>query len=77
MPTLLFQEGFKFFFYANEHLPIHVHVSKGNSYAKINLQDINVVESHMKPSELKRSLEIIAEHQTDFVRKWNGFFNKR
>ena len=24
-----------------------------------------------------RSLEIITEHQTDFVRKWNGFFNKR
>ncbi|WP_462322660.1 DUF4160 domain-containing protein [Halochromatium sp.] len=27
MPTLLIQDGFKFFFYANEHEPKHVHVS--------------------------------------------------
>jgi hypothetical protein len=76
MPTLLLQDGFKFFFYANEHLPIHVYVSKGNGFAKINLQDIHVVESYMKPSELKRALELIAVHQADFVRKWNEFFNK-
>ena len=26
MPTLLRQDGFKFFFYANEHEPKHIHV---------------------------------------------------
>jgi hypothetical protein len=29
MPTLLDKDGYKFFFYANEHLPKHVHVLKG------------------------------------------------
>ena len=77
MPTLLFQEGFKFFFYANEHLPVHVHVIKGNGYAKINLPDMRVVESCLKASELKRTLEIAAEHEAEFVRKWHEFFNKR
>ncbi len=35
MPTLLLHEGFKFFFYANEHEPKHVHVMKGGDFAKI------------------------------------------
>jgi len=77
MPTLLIQDGFKFFFYANEHLPVHVHVIRGNSYAKINLSDLRVVESFMKSAELKRSLEIVAEHRAEFMEEWNGFFNKR
>ena len=77
MPTLLIQEGFKFFFYANEHLPVHVHVVKGNGYARINLADMRVLESYMKSSELKRALELAAEHQAGFVRKWDEFFNKR
>jgi hypothetical protein len=38
MPTLLMQDGFKFFFYANEHEPKHVHVAKGDDYAKIELK---------------------------------------
>ncbi|MEO6283636.1 MAG: DUF4160 domain-containing protein [Dyadobacter sp.] len=29
--------GFRFFFYLNEHEPIHVHVSKGDSEARIVL----------------------------------------
>jgi len=77
MPTLLILEGFKFFFYANEHLPVHVHVIKGNGYAKINLSDMRVVESHLKSSELKRVLEIVSEYQAEFARKWHEFFNKR
>jgi len=37
MPTLLIYDGFKFFFYANEHEPKHVHVIKGGDFAKIEL----------------------------------------
>lgn len=29
MPTILTTNGFRFFFYSNEHLPIHIHVEKG------------------------------------------------
>lgn len=56
---------------------MNVHVIKGNGYAKINLSDMQVLESCMKSSELKRALELATEHQAGFVRKWNGFFNKR
>ena len=64
-------------FFANEHEPVHVHIVKGNGYAKINLIDLRVIESCMKNMELKRALEIVLVHQADFVEKWYGFFNKR
>lgn len=37
MPTILFIYGLRFFFYSEEHLPIHVHVRSGDGRAKINV----------------------------------------
>jgi hypothetical protein len=33
MPKIFEKDGFKFFFYSNEHLPIHVHVRHGGGEA--------------------------------------------
>ena len=38
MPTLLIAFGIRFFFYLDEHRPIHVHVSYGGKVAKIELE---------------------------------------
>jgi len=35
MPILLEKQGFKFFFYANEHAPMHIHIEKGDEYLKL------------------------------------------
>jgi hypothetical protein len=75
MPTLLIQEGFKFFFYANE--PKHIHVMKGGEFAKIELSTLRVVKNDMKPQELKRALAITKEHSESFERKWNEYFSQR
>ncbi len=45
-PTLLNKNGFKFFFYANEHEPIHVHVMKGGDIAKIDLENLEVRKNY-------------------------------
>jgi len=76
MPTLLIKDGFKFFFYANEHLPMHIHVLKGNGYANINLTTFAVTENYFKASELKRALEITTMHQSEFMGKWYEFFSQ-
>jgi len=41
-PSLLRQDGFNFFFYANEHEPKHVHVVKGDDFDKIDLETLEV-----------------------------------
>ena len=77
MPTLLNQDGFKFFFYANEHEPKHVHVMKGGDFAEVELGTLRVVTNTFKPPEIKRAVEIAKNHQTDFARKWDEYFNLR
>jgi len=63
LPTLLNKNGFKFFFYANEHEPKHIHIMKGEGFAKVELEN------------LKMALEIIKENQDNFTRIWNEWFN--
>lgn len=33
MPTVFTKDGYRFFFYSNDHTPIHVHVRKGSGEA--------------------------------------------
>ena len=59
MPTALDREGFKYFFYSNEHMPEHVHVKNGSGKARFDISDgVQLVESKgMKLQELKRAQE--------------------
>jgi uncharacterized protein DUF4160 len=75
-PTLLIEDGFKFFFYANEHLPGHIHVVKGDDYATIDLTSMSVRENHMKRSDLKAALVIVAVNRKLFEEKWDEFFKR-
>ena len=75
MPTLLNENGFKFFFYANEHAPMHIHIIKGEGFAKVELNNLKVIHSYLKPKDIKAALEIISEHQEEFKRMWNEWFN--
>jgi hypothetical protein len=43
VPTLLNQNGLKFFFYANEHEPKHIHVMKNDDFAKIELVSLSAI----------------------------------
>ena len=75
MPTLLNKDGFKFFFYANEHEPKHIHVMKNEGFAKIELANLAVVQNYLKAKDLKIALEIIQENKNEFERKWDEWFN--
>lgn len=76
MPTLLIKNGFKFFFYANEHMPKHIHVVKGDNYAKIELGSMMIIENYFSKSELKKVLEISKEYNEFFIRKWDEYFKR-
>ncbi len=76
MPTLLVKNGFKFFFYANEHLPRHVHVLKGNNYAKIELESMRIIENYFGKSELKKVITIAQDYNEFFMRKWDEYFKR-
>lgn len=73
-PTLLLKDGFKFFIYANEHLPRHVHVMKGDAYGKIDLTTLTFIENYLKAADAKKALAIAAGHRAEFEEKWDEFF---
>lgn len=75
MPTLLNLDGFKFFFYANEHEPKHIHVMRSDGFAKVELENLKVVQSYLKPKDLKQALNIIKENKDNFERIWNEWFS--
>ena len=77
MPTALDREGYKYYFYSNEHMPEHVHVKNGSGKAKFDISDgVQLVESKgMKIPELKRAQEIAEEEVQLLKERWHEFFD--
>lgn len=77
MPTLFILFGYRFFFWSNEHEPIHVHVSKGGSEAKYKVEDVSLVENFgFKSNELRMIESIIEENREIIICHWHNHFNK-
>lgn len=73
MPTVFTRDGFRFFFYSNDHRPIHVHVRKGGGEAVFNVEgELALRESAgFKVSELRRAQELASEHRQLIIQSWN------
>jgi hypothetical protein len=75
MPTIFEIFGLRFFFYSDEHRPIHVHVVKGDDDAKIQIEDeVKLVYNHgLKAKDLKRALELAEMYKEDIINVWNEY----
>jgi hypothetical protein len=79
MPTVLFVDGFRFYFYSNENdEPIHVHVEKGDGNGKIWLDpDIEIAYMHnFSSKQISQILRIVKDQIVTLKTKWNEFFSK-
>ena len=77
MPTIFTEDGFRFFFYSNEHRPLHVHVSHGDGEAVFEIGDnAELRESHGMSVQNLAKAERIAKIKLELIKeKWNVFFN--
>ncbi len=48
---------------------------KGEGFAKVELDDLKVIQNHLKSKDLKMALAIIKENKTNFTRTWDEWFN--
>ena len=48
---------------------------KNDDFAKIELQSLKVVQSYLKPKDLKFALQIVRENKEEFKRIWNEWFS--
>ena len=78
MPSIFEKDGYQFFFYSNDHEPIHVHVRKGGGEAVFLIEgEVSLRESEgLKVSELSRAEAIAEEHKELILQKWNEYVNR-
>ncbi len=78
MPTVLIEQGFRFFFWSNENdEPMHLHVEKAGNEGKIWLEPIvTIAYMHgFTSKEQKIIMSIIADKSLTFKQKWNEYFS--
>lgn len=76
MPTIFSVFGYKFYFYANDHTPIHIHVIRGGAKAKYKLFPVSLEYNYgFKSSELKMIESIIEDNEEIIAQHRNTFFN--
>ena len=73
MPTVFKKDGFRFFFYSNDHTPIHVHVRKGGGEAVFEVEGSVVLRESagMKTRDLARAEELAEEQRDLILRSWH------
>jgi len=75
MPTILKYNGFRFFFFSNEHTPEHIHIEKGGGYAKVKLENLKLIENYQfSKKDIKIILKIVEENKDNFLKAWNEYF---
>lgn len=75
MPTLFIFFGMRFYFYSDEHLPIHVHIQNADGKAKFNVHpEIELVYNKgMKKKDLNFAENIIYENKEIIITRWNEY----
>ena len=78
MPEVFRMFGLRFFFFANEHLPIHIHVQNADGRAKFYISPKVKLASNkgLKQSDLKLAESIIEENETIIIKAWEVFHGK-
>ena len=78
MPTVLLINGYRFYFYLNEHEPIHIHVSKSGKEARIVLVPVIDVTYNrgFKKNELRDIIDIIVQRYDILLNAWRQTFGE-
>ena len=79
MPKIFEKDGFKFFFYSNEHLPIQVHVRHGGGEAVFIVEEsVELRESQgLNVKDLGKAQSLAEENKALIIKKWNEHLGRR
>ena len=78
MPKVFRIFGMRFFFFANEHLPIQIHVQNADGRAKFQISPkVKLLANKgLKSSDLKLAEAVIEENETILIKAWEVFHGK-
>lgn len=78
MPEVFRELGYRFYFYSDDHLPIHIHVEYGNGEAKFNISDKGAtlkINYGLKANELKTAKRLIDSNIDRIISRWIEYFS--
>lgn len=74
MPTVLRQNGFRYFMWANDHRPPHVHVEYAGDLAVIEIETLAVrANPTMRTPDIARAAAVVLENRELLLNKWRQF----
>ena len=77
MPTVLKIDGYRFFFFSDEHTPEHIHIEKGDSYIRIEIESLKVTNSYnINSKETKKLVKLVTENKDKLKEAWNEYFKQ-
>ena len=75
MPELFRFFGIRFFFFSNEHLPIHVHIKNADGSARFEVNPLKLLENKgIKSKDIHLAESIIEENTEVIINRWNEYF---
>jgi hypothetical protein len=78
MPRIFEKDGYRFFFYSNDHEPIHVHVRYGGGEAVFAMAPIVELRESagLKVRELAKAQQLAEEYREVIIARWNEHFSR-
>lgn len=79
MPILFVYLGIKFYFFSNDHEPIHVHVKKGDDEARYQITpEVRLTNNWgMSERDLRIAEAAIEDNREIIISRWLEHFNKK
>ena len=76
MPEIFRFFGIGFFYFSNDHLPIHVHIKNSDGTAKFSLNPIELLENKgIKMKDIYLAQSVTEENQELIIKHWKDHFN--
>ncbi len=78
-PTVFRYKNYKFFFFSNEELRMHVHILSPDGEAKFWIEPIVALADYKKLSDrqIKELEKVVKKHVKEIEKTWKKHFGKR
>ena len=77
MPTVLRIDDYRFFFFSDEHTPEHIHIEKGDSYARIEIESLKAADTYnLNSKELKKLVLLVTKNKEKLKGTWDEYFKQ-
>ncbi len=81
VPTIIRVEKYSVVIYTNDHPPPHVHVRFGKCSVRVAISEgtvtVGPTDGKPKAQEVRRAVEIVADHLEECLKKWSQLFDER